>query len=1113
MLGRAVECINRGRFHRPYTLTKDLIQSRRMLHSAFWRHGAGDLDLLPAWSFQILSTLLEPERTTGLDSHGLRLVQQPGTRPLLDLLSSEQTKYLIERLPIFNWRQWQRNVRRWNKAIPLRAFASSADKNPDDGSSNQPQDPSSSRATGDAPTNISPSEALKELQEYLVAHKSGRNQDSWSVAWQLYQSLDPSQKTTSLIHALVELLASSPRISDAQKAVELFEFISIRDRQPEIYPTILSILLKLKYMTKTVRIIEDALESHINPSVAGADMLLAHFIANRQWQLLFRVWRRCIESFENTHFLASWKSAFFEKIFLTPNYHDRVVSLLYAIEAFPNSLSPEADKLFVASLVKSLFDHGSEFGPKDTRRIVSIMNQLQILEPYLFETAILRLLLGDKDTNAGIRMRTKYAFKIYEECQGINPPNKPVMRAILNAANGVGFEAAIHRIYDDWHTVFGTPELEDTGHFMKCFANFGSTEKVESLFHDYIASGGTQSLKLHYPLLQVRARMGQPDAVRKHMESMKSEADLIPDTTCWNILMNAYQRDRNLAGALSCMSELLGAGITPDYHTIGALMGLAANRGDVELAEQLYYKTANSLNISRSKVWDDCMVLALLNNNQLQRAEGFAVLATKEESEPWRRMRMWNQILAHYCLQRPPANIRNVLRIAKVMRQLRVPFNSWSYSAMMRAYAVGRRTDFARRILHKVMLRNRISVRAFHYAILIDGYTNEMAFEKGLRMYAEMLQGGTKPDISSNRALLKIQAVSARNKVYSDHASRAGVRADVPEETLEELLAAPNTMAYANNRPRIGSVRFNPVEAYPAAYFSILLNLYGKLRAFDMVKSLLSRYERNRETLQPDLNQSIPFHFLSVIMNINYRESEHSEVERCWKLAKETALKVSMTGDQIRRNAEKPDRFAPIRRTALAMPLNIYLRSLDAQNAQDKMKEEVDGLLASGFELDNKNWNIYVQLLITREYFLEAFTLCESRLMPSFKGWGSKYERIKHMQAAGRKSPGLEYRGTRQGYYFLRPGQLEVEYATIVRFSRALTILRQRAPFERAMKDILTEVESKAPMTVQAVTDMPRVQNDVTRHLLRKARVENWTKVLSMGKPKRMPRSRKKADS
>ncbi|KAK0609637.1 Pentatricopeptide repeat-containing protein [Lasiodiplodia hormozganensis] len=102
-----------------------------MLHSSFWHHGAGDLDL-PAW----WASVLQPSDSQPHDSaaaNGRSATGQDGL--FLDFLYPAKTLALMHRLSSFGWESWQ--ARQLRVATPGRArhFSSKAS-----GSSDEPDD-------------------------------------------------------------------------------------------------------------------------------------------------------------------------------------------------------------------------------------------------------------------------------------------------------------------------------------------------------------------------------------------------------------------------------------------------------------------------------------------------------------------------------------------------------------------------------------------------------------------------------------------------------------------------------------------------------------------------------------------------------------------------------------------------------------------------------------------------------------------------------------------------------------------------------------------------------------------------------------------------------------
>ena len=127
MLERASSCLESGG-RQLLQGTKRSVRSRRMLHSAFWHHGAGDISLPIWWASVIPST---PGRATehGEPSHcGEKLctdgIYNGQNDLLLDFLYPAKTMALIKRISSCGWEAWHSRRRRQFARNNVRQYSS-----------------------------------------------------------------------------------------------------------------------------------------------------------------------------------------------------------------------------------------------------------------------------------------------------------------------------------------------------------------------------------------------------------------------------------------------------------------------------------------------------------------------------------------------------------------------------------------------------------------------------------------------------------------------------------------------------------------------------------------------------------------------------------------------------------------------------------------------------------------------------------------------------------------------------------------------------------------------------------------------------------------------------
>jgi len=361
----------------------------------------------------------------------------------------------------------------------------------------------------------------------------------------------------------------------------------------------------------------------------------------------------------------------------------------------------------------------------------------------------------------------------------------------------------------------------------------------------------------------------------------------------------------------------------------------------------------------------------------------------------------------------------------------------------------------------------------------MDGYADMQMFEQGIRMHADMLARGISPDRNSQIALQRLQLSAARARLAQERGNLSEVRVDVLDDLLEEIMPSIKIAKPTGGTPNLYSTKFFGTEGAAAAMFNLPMSFYSDVRAYDVVKTLIERYER----LYPDQSEdAAPLRFLAHFMNMHYRTGDFASVSRLWELAKAKATRTSRTV-----SASTTNYIAPTRRYILSPHIDIYLRALAGQpastNRASAMYNTFQSLFALGFDLDNRNWNLYVQLLATHGSHSTAFAMCEQHLMGTFPAsWSPVEPRVRYFQASRTKAPGTEFLGPRGT--FLKRGELRATYKTMVRFALVLRRLRREAPFRNDSRKELEEIKKAAPKTVRAVLAMPMVDHPIATHVL-----------------------------
>ncbi|KAG8627467.1 hypothetical protein KVT40_004950 [Elsinoe batatas] len=119
-------------------------------------------------------------------------------------------------------------------------------------------------------------------------------------------------------------------------------------------------------------------------------------------------------------------------------------------------------------------------------------------------------------------------------------------------------------------------------------------------------------------------------------------------------------------------------------------------------------------------------------------------------------------------LQAQQKNFPAAISIYRQMKTQGVSFDEQSYASMVMALCQRRRPDSAWRIVNKVMAEEGFRPTAFHYTHVIIGFVNTREYGYAIDVYHKMQRVGIKPTIGTKAAYLKAKASYEHLLKYAD---------------------------------------------------------------------------------------------------------------------------------------------------------------------------------------------------------------------------------------------------------------------------------------------------------------------------------------------------------
>jgi pentatricopeptide repeat-containing protein PET309 len=1118
MLERASTCLETGGRQLLRT-PKPCLRSRRMLHSAFWHHGASDLSL-PAW----WASSPVPGRASGDVDERERSHTKSATQnhegPLLDFLYPKKALALIRRMSASS-SEGSNTRRRPMHRSRVRQFSTTRWQPSGEEGVEYLDVIEAREEVEDLLLKIGAPEALNDL---LESGKRGKQ----ALAWELYEEV--SRRGYGLEDStranLLEYLADGDMERVASRILRIFDAITVDHRRASSYRSAISAHVALKMVGPAIQLLEDA-ATRFDSVQIGTDAVLKQTIQDDQWDLSLRVFRTFLNQTIRLGInVSAWNHRQNKKDFefiwgqvaLLPDLVDHLEPLLHHLRQFQHELnSTETDKstlaLFITGFIPAVMDQVLHVPKPNEDNIWDFfiglfrnLSSLTLPVSELYEHAI-RTMIDIPRYREYTNQRKIYLelYRQYRETftqgSGQSPSRYLISRLIVQH----GEKGSMDRVQDmvkdlrEFHP--DSPFTPNSlAYLVRCHAKHGMVDHVHEYINEIVARfPDTLNLRILHSLVYVYARRNDVPGTIEQFKRLNTVYGHIPDIACWNSLLLAFTRADDLDGALECFNNCLDSGIAPDIYTFGPMLDLCAARGDIEAFEALFTRA------KQLKVLVDTdirarsgYVQAFLNAGDVEGAE--AIL--KGILQSWRAGTLrghslthpWNLVLSWYAVQGDLAGSR---RMYRQMVDFKIPLDSWTYASMMRALIQVRQTDAAYKILRVTMPLNNIRVYAFHYAIVITGFLNEGQYPKAERAHKRMQQRHIQQTQSSRQASLLSVGITELITMKLRKLNNPKIRLQELEESLRQSLIADYGNEIVDDQP--GHHRFidsRELSNIPQQYFALVIMLYNTRGAYNICKQL---FEAASKAKTANDVYGAPIALLTAIMETHYKAKEYTEVEQCWELARSEADRLVRTfhqvlhpepptpvfdsiTDPIVKERSESSRIATNRRQILFKASRVYIRSLLAQknpNALRNAQRTIRDLLSNGFIIDNLTWNEFVQQLALRGHIIDSFSACEMYLMPQFPGWAEL-----HPTYIRNYRPGYTWVELR--HHEIKRNSILPRYKTLVVLAAAWTqVKRDEANglgYNPELGGWAREVlEGMAPLTVRALDTMPRTGDPLQR--------------------------------
>lgn len=1085
MIERASTCLKNGGKHL-LRIPKNPFQTQRSIHSAFWAHGAGDINL-PTWWHAFLQ--VPPASHSKWQSKGnavnpQNVASDNTSHTLLDFLYPVQTLAIIRKYVSETSTTSRRHRRSQLLAQRSRTYTSAADK-PVNDVAKQEEDTENTVVENaleiDFPvietSHLTKGELAAKLHELLFADEHDAN---IRHIWQLYGKLQ--ELSVSLgpgdLGQLFKRLSNSAGTFGAGKTRELFDTVALPERRGIHYSCTIIAALKQDDLRSAVAIHGEAAD-RINGSF-GSSLVFKHAIQHADWEAALAVW----EQYGDHRRLYPRESNIWDDTDDLPLSdlleHGRgaVSFAINYIESSSFDDAMPARKLAFAIVQRALSVRNADFDPFLQAELVETAQSIQQPGLNLFQAAILQNFSiggqGSAHEQWGLNLyriaRTKPDFV----------PDLHLLQALLKRCRDLPNAQELHYVLEDYrkHHI----ELPKKAYqlLMSQLARHGDFDTVEQLFRESTDRFGVKDISILAPhLLHACYRRAEVDRAIGVIETLQQEYGYQPDLRAWNTVFATYARVSDCDGALALLDRLVKVNVRPDNRTYGILMGMYAKRSDYG-ATQVLYEQAISEDVKPDLEMVGSMVLALATNDRLDEAEGMVEEALSMDFETPRRQspsstghdsrtRMWNVLLGQYAMK---GQLDKVFELQNRMREVGVAFDGHTYAALMQSLCIKRMPNAAQKILKMVLPQSGLRATALHYAIVMSGFLNVKDYSKIFGLQRRMVDDdGIKPTFSTQNTLLRTVSQIAERNYYQGLSGDLPFEASHAESILTETLENLDPAELAILGPTKFAQTSPPNVAYQTSYFAYMVSLYGRTRSFDKAAQMYDKYISTAKRSNLDVESGPPVEMLSALMVFYTKAGEHDEAEKCWQLAFEKSKEVACKANA---DTSQPGWVLHKYRFLLALPLIRYMSVLSATSRVENIGPLISSLQQAGYQLSTHNWNKYVQVLVQNNRALLAYQICEEKLMEGWPGW----DRFGHFISLKRR---IKKQWIPRSWEMGRPFP---HYETFVYLASAYLDAQGKA--YGVGKEVLSDMERLAPKTVETVLKMPRFDDKIQNLLLRR---------------------------
>ncbi|KAK3991410.1 hypothetical protein QBC44DRAFT_323604 [Cladorrhinum sp. PSN332] len=1094
--------------------TRACLQSRRQLHTAFWNHGAHELDFIAACQSLMRLPGPEPPKANRVPPKPKKEVPTMMTASafLFDFLYPNGTAALMRRIyPALSSRI--EPVSRHRKPTSRHYMSSTPDRPDPPTDAETLQDGlMEEQAESEEINGVVFEDGVRDEtgklrfegtpEAELQALLSSRQTGSYDKIWALYNKLDLGMMQRLRADVLIALSASNRPI-EAWRINELFLLYNIRQWSEEIVYAAVKAELTLQNVSSALQIFDTALKRRQFGN--ALDLLAAYGFNNSAWDVVLDAWISYERKLKPSLSEVTWMTLKDDPDFSTDRevpqteeekdqtQAEELSQPLETHEPGPEPELPDGKVLSFSRLSEvpsfatqmQIFLDSTPSGPRpptkadQEQRRVAMKNFLTFVAktslPIFQQNDAVGLLgvienMGLYEYYIGLcaeQGRKRMAANLYQDYRAVasrdwdkakvsKKKERGLMRdSVLRLMMDILYPQsarALEQLRQDWYRYYNRLDRRAYLKFMNFYARRGDVGSIMKLVKEF-EEHCDPNVQQDPKFIKT---LMNAHAVRGDADSARQVLEAWMEKVGEEpeiINWNILLNAYTREGSYDAAIDLFAAIYEQgmaDEYTYTTMMKMAAWRGDLQFNLELY-EMAKSSGVEAKTTMMMTILEAYCQNDRYAEAERLCVKLTKEKQISGDYVYLWNVLLRYSAKQR---DLTTVNRLLETMTTLKITYNQDTYSHLLLALLYTRQSHHALHLLRLAQKEGGFEPTPGHYALLMSVFihTGESHVVRNILKLMDSLQ-------YTRGAMCMTKAIDALGRWRELPEQRRNGRdgQSYLREALKQFYAVLDQEKKGSADDRLAMT----------SLYSKILFVLTQMRNFTTVNEIIELH--NSRYPHRSTPETVPLKLLHNIMLADFYEKKYDQVKSTWKIVLERTERraqpvLAAVNDDGTPVAESKVMYS--QRFRLCDPLKtmqrLYLELEDA----DGLIELIASVRQKGFDLDSKNWNYHIQSLARLKRWRHAFLLCEEKLMPQWLGW--YWYRYKNSKQAYRLP--LEVR--RLGSHPHHPRPIS---HTLLILAKEYMELEQMSLWSREAAREFEFIKDKCPQVTRAVTTMERV--------------------------------------